>query len=359
MPDLLRAPKRIVVRCPNWVGDLVMCTPALRSLRRRFPEAHISAIVKPSLRPVIRHLPLLDDIIEYEPRGRDRGLRAYLRFVRRLRDGRFDMGIAFTSSFSSAQLLLLAGIPVRVGYSRNLRGWMLTHRKQPQRRRGRIVPVNKVMMDLGLCELLGCDSSDTRPQLDPGAEAAARVDDLCGSCGVRPEDAIVVMVPGATFGPSKCWKQEYFAQVADRLIEAYGAKIFLAAGPGELPIARTIQRLMRRTPVDLGDRILPLDELMALIKRSALVITNDTGPRHFAVAFDRPVVVIMGSTDPRHTDCNLDKTVVLQEQVACGPCHLRQCPTDHRCMTRITPDRVYAAAAAMLDHYHGTQRETA
>ncbi|MCX8044323.1 MAG: lipopolysaccharide heptosyltransferase II [Desulfobacterota bacterium] len=345
-------PRRILLRLPNWVGDLVMCTPALRSIRHRYPSAHISAIVKPSLTSIIKNSPFIDQIIEYEPKGRDQGIYRYIRFIMTLRKQHFDIGIAFTSSFSSAQLLFLAGIPIRVGYDRNLRGWMLTHRKMPLRNHGRIVPMNKVDLDLGLCELLGCTDLNPRPELYPGPQAIDEADRLLQRHGIKPHDIFIVIIPGATYGPSKCWKREYFAQVADALIDEYDAKIIFAAGPGELPIVQDIIRFMNHRPIGIDDTVLPLDTLMALVQRCTIMITNDTGPRHFAVAFDKPVVVIMGSTDPRHTDCNLEKSVVLQEQVPCGPCHLRRCPIDHRCMALITPDRVLAAARKMIEDYY-------
>jgi len=344
-------PPSILIRAPNWVGDVVMCTPALRSIRQRFPQARISVLIKPSLKGVLEKFPHIDEIIEWDPKGRHKGLKKYLAFVGMLRKRRFAMGIAMTSSFSSAQLLFLAGIPVRVGYSRNLRGFLLTHRKKPLRKSGRIVPVNKVVMDLGLAELVGCTDLGTKPELGIGPAAARRVEKFFFDQGISAADFLVCIIPGATFGPSKCWKEEYFARVSDGLVRRYQAKILVLPGPGELPIARRITGLMQEKPVDMGDTIVPLDELIALISRCGLLVTNDTGPRHFGVAFDKPVVVIMGSTDSRHTDCNLEKTIVLQETVGCGPCHLRACPTDHRCMTLITPDRVLAAAAELIEKY--------
>ena len=345
------SPRSILIRAPNWVGDVVMCTPALRSLRKRFPQARISLLIKPSLRKVLENFPHIDEIIEWDPRGRHRGLKNYISFVRMLRQRRFDLGIAMTSSFSSAQLLFLAGIPVRAGYSRNGRGFLLTHTKNPQREKGRIVPVNKVEMDLGLCGLLGCADLSTKTELCASAEARGWADNFYTKRGIAAADCVVCIVPGATFGSSKCWKEDYFARVCDELIKQCGAKIIVLPGPGELPIARSIIGCMQEKPVDMGDTIVPLDVLMALISRCSLLITNDTGPRHFGVAFDRPVVVIMGSTDSRHTDCNLEKTIILQEQVECGPCHRRVCPTDHRCMTRITPEKVLAAAREMIEKY--------
>ncbi len=344
-------PPSILIRAPNWVGDVVMATPALRSIRRRFPRARITVLIKPSLRRILENFPHIDEIIEWDPRGRHKGLKNYLAFVRMLRKRHFAMGIAMTSSFSSAQLLFLAGIPVRVGYSRNLRAFLLTHTKKPLRKKGRIVPVNKVVMDLGLCQLVGCADLSTKTELGISRQAESWVDTFFREQGLAAADFLVCIIPGATFGPSKCWKEEYFAQVCDGLVRRHRAKILILPGPGELPIAQGIIGRMRENPVDMGTTIVPLDVLIALISRCRLLVTNDTGPRHFGVAFDKPVVVIMGSTDSRHTDCNLEKTIVLQETVDCGPCHLRVCPTDHRCMTLITPDRVLAAAAELIEKH--------
>ena len=148
------------------------------------------------------------------------------------------------------------------------------------------------------------------------------------------------------------YNQDFFARLADEVIRLFGAKILILPGPGELPIVQGIKAEMKEHVIDMGDKIVPLNILMALIRRCSLLITNDTGPRHFGVAFDKPVIVIMGPTDPRHTDCNLEKTIVLQEAVDCGPCHLRQCPTDHKCMRLITPEHVLEATSQMFERYN-------
>ena len=345
-------PLKIVIRCPNWVGDLVMCTPALRALRHHFTGAHISVMVKPSLRPVIENLLFFDEIIEYEPRGRDRGMKKYLSCINRLKRKQFDLGILLPHSFSSALVFYLASIPQRVGYSRNARGWMLTHCLEPFRERGKIVPVHMVKLYLTMCKTLGCQELDEHVELKTSASADSWVDGYFADQGIVPGDLTIVMIPGATFGSSKCWGVSYFARVADTLIREYGARILIAPGPGEVGIAQSIKQAMEETSIDRGDTVLPLDLLMALIKRCSLLISNDTGPRHFGVAFDKPVIVIMGPTDPRYTDYNLDKTVVIREAVDCAPCHLKECPSDHRCMTRITPEKVLAAARDVIVKYN-------
>ncbi len=162
---------------------------------------------------------------------------------------------------------------------------------------------------------------------------------------------VVLMVPGAAYGSSKCWEPASFGRVADHLIDRYSCKVLIVPGPEEGSIARAIQSTMRNTPVVLADPIVPLDILMAIIQSSSLVISNDTGPRHFAVAFGKPVVVIMGPTDPRYTHLDFDKTIILRENMDCSPCQLKVCPRDHRCMTAITPERVIEASEYLIRRY--------
>ena len=157
-----------------------------------------------------------------------------------------------------------------------------------------------------------------------------------------------MVTPGANFGSSKLWPPEHFASACDALAERRELSVVLAPGPGEEPIAAAIAERMKRPLLNLIDPPTTLAELVALIDESCLVLTNDTGPRQIAVALDRPVVVVMGPTDPRHTQHLLERQRVLREGVECSPCHLKICPIDHRCMTRLRPERVVAAAEDLL-----------
>ena len=127
-----------------------------------------------------------------------------------------------------------------------------------------------------------------------------------------------------------------------------GLRAILAPAPAEVELARDVIGRMQSEAVLLGEPPIGLGQLVALVASAALVLTNDTGPRHIAVAFDRPVVVVMGPTDPRHTAYQLERQRVLREPVECSPCHLKSCPIDHRCMTRLAPERVVAAAEELL-----------
>ena len=347
----VRHRQRILVRCPNWVGDLVMATPALKAIRTGFPQAHITWLVKSHVKGIIEPLPLHDEIIEYDDPHDHRRTVGLLSCSLRLRREKYDLAVVLPNSFSSALMVFLAGIKRRVGYSREARGFMLTDPLSPPRDGSRIVPIPMVEYYLKITDSLRCPRPSSLPELAVSPLTQQIAKDLLTRMGANEKRLLITLIPGAAYGSSKCWKPEYFAHVADHLIDKHPCHLLIAPGPGEVRIAKDIEGMMHNKPIILADPVVPLDVLMAVIRSSGLVISNDTGPRHFAVAFQKPVVVIMGPTDPRYTNLNLEKTVVLRENLDCSPCHLKVCPRDHRCMTAITPDRVIEASERLLGRF--------
>jgi len=164
-----------------------------------------------------------------------------------------------------------------------------------------------------------------------------------------PEGARLLLVtPGAAFGSSKLWPPEHFARACDALARSHGLLPVIAPAPGEVAIAREVAARTTPPALVIAQPEATLAELKALVARASLLLTNDTGPRQIAIALGRPAVVVMGPTDPRHTAHHLERQRVLREEVACSPCHHRVCPIDHRCMTRLAPERAVAAAAELL-----------
>jgi len=343
--------KRILVRCPNWVGDVVMATPVFRCIRENYPDAYIAAVVKSYCAGVLAGVPWVDEVVAYDPGGAHRGLLGYWRFAKTLRERRFDFTVLLPHSFSSAWMAFLGGAKRRVGYDRGDRWWLLTAGFRPPREEGQWMPVPKTQLYLDLCRHLGLTVGSPRTKLFVSSDERRRAEELLQSHGVTPDRPVVVLNPGAKFGSSKCWPPERFARVSDLMVDAYDCASVVTCGPGEESIGQAIEAAAERPLVSLSPADVPLTVLKAIIARCSLLITNDTGPRHFGVALDKPVVVIMGSTDPRHTACNLEKTIVVREDVECGPCHLKTCPTDHRCMTLITPERVLQAAEELMEKW--------
>jgi heptosyltransferase-2 len=341
----LAKPERILVRAPNWVGDVVMATPALRALKKAHPQARITVEARPFLRDLVDGLPYVDEFLP-DP---GKSFAALRERVRGLRERRFDWALILPASHSSALAPFLAGIPLRVGYSRDLVRRAMIHRAlQPYTEDGRRVPNSMIERYLEVTRAVGCE--DDGRELDVPLPEVARE-----SLAARLEAAeaakgepLLLAVPGANYGSSKLWPAEHFASACDELARRRGFLTVIAPGPGEEPLAHAIQDAMRTRAVVLEEPPTSLAELAALTERSSLVLTNDTGPRHIAVALGVPTVVVMGPTDPRHTAHLLERQRVVREDVDCGPCGLKLCPTDHRCMTRIEPERVVVAAEELL-----------
>lgn len=339
---------RILVHCPNWVGDLVMATPALRAIRENNPGSHIALMVRPQIRQVIEGLPFGDEIIEYDSKLLHRTLKQKVSVSKILKRWGFGLSIILPNSFSSAAISFLAGIPHRVGYDTNWRGFLLTQAIPEPKKDGHVIPIAMVDRYLNICKHLQYAISSPKTTLCFSNGTRRLVDNLYREWGVDRSRSLISLIPGASFGSSKCWPPENFARVGDVLIEKYDAQVLIIPGPGEEEIAGRIESYMRHRPVNRVREIIPLEFLKAIIDDSALVVTNDTGPRHFAVAFGSPAVVIVGPTDPRYTAYELEQTEILREELDCTPCHLKVCPTDHRCMKNISVDRVIKACEKFL-----------
>lgn len=321
-----------------------MATPALRALRRAEPQAEIVLGGRAWAGELLAGVGSFDGFV-CEPRG---GLRTTLAHARDLKRRGFDWAVLLPDSVRSALGPFLARIPLRVGYARDaLRRALLTRALAPPLTpEGDRRPVSMIERYLEIVRALGCGDAGRELELAIRPAAAERVQKRLAREGVAAEELLVVC-PGARFGASKLWPPESFARACDLLAE-HGLLTVLAPGPGEEEIAGAIAARMQARAVALLDPVIPLPELAALIGRARLLLVNDTGPRQMAVALGTPVVTVMGPTDPRHTQHLMERQRVLREDVECSPCHRKTCPIDHRCMTRLRPERVVAAARELL-----------
>jgi heptosyltransferase-2 len=202
---------------------------------------------------------------------------------------------------------------------------------------------------LALAGYLGASQSDTTMELFTSPEDETAIDRLLSQWGLDSDRGILVLHPGGGFGPSKRWPPERFAHVADVLSERFNLAVAISAGPSEHDVAQAVQDSMNRPAVNLVPKNISIGQLKVLLRRSRLMISNDTGPRHFAVAFGVPVVTIFGSTDPAWTDTFFDGERIVRAQVDCGPCQKKTCKQDHRCMELVTPEMVLASAEELLN----------
>jgi heptosyltransferase-2 len=336
--------KRILVRGPNWIGDAVMCEPAIAAVRRLFPQAELTLLVKPAVAELFTGHPALSQVLVYEDRGRHAGLTGKWRLANALRRGRFDLAILFQNAFEAALLAFLAGIPRRYGYAADGRRLLLS---DPVPRPGRSAITHQVEYYLGMLRPLGCDERATAPRLALFHEEEAAMAGRLAESGISGAELLIGLNPGSTYGVAKRWLPERFAETADRLAGQFGAKVLIVGARGEEPLAQALAGRIRATTVVLSGKT-SVRELMAAVKRCAVFITNDTGPMHIAAVFGVPVVAVFGPTDWRATAPFGTGHALVRQPVDCSPCLLRECPIDHRCMTRVTVDEVYQAAVVQL-----------
>jgi heptosyltransferase-2 len=342
---------KILVRATNWVGDAIMSIPALKALRARWADAEIVVLARPWVGALYQGQGFADRVLAFDsdPRGR-------VRFSGRpaassLSEERFDVALLFPNSFASAWLSWRAGIPERIGYARDGRSMLLT-KAIPVPRAGEL-PAHESYYYLELLRraewiksLNTADVTEIRLRIEPGAIASAQ--SKLSAAGARFGKPWLAFAPGAAYGSAKCWPADRFSELADRLIAEFDVDVILFGTASERDIAERIAARMRHRPVNLAGQT-PIGELPALFAACRLFIGNDSGAMHVAAASGLPVVAIFGSTDPEGTAPVTPRRTIVRRPVSCSPCFLRQCPVDHRCMTRVEVDAVHAAAQDWLE----------
>jgi heptosyltransferase-2 len=342
--------KRILVRGPNWLGDAVMCEPALRGLRKLFPDAQIALLVKPAVADLFVGHPALTRVLTYDTKGRHAGLSGKWALAGQLRRQGFDLAVLFQNAFEAAFLTFLAGVPRRYGYATDGRSLLLS---DPVAAPDRRTLVHQVHYYWELLKPLGLTGDPSAPELVVFPEEEQAMAGRFAQGGLTATDVVVGINPGSTYGGAKRWLPERFAEVTEQLCRTIResreqqASVVIFGAKGEEQLGREIAaRLSSRSLILSGATT--IRELMAAVKRCAMLLTNDTGPMHIASAFQVPVVAIFGPTDWRTTSPFGSAHTIVRQPVDCAPCLLRECPIDHRCMTRVTVDQVYDAATKQL-----------
>lgn len=335
---------RILVVLPNWFGETLFVTPFLRALRAFSPNAWIATLGWPQCRAVLLHNPRVNKLLEYDERGAHRGPVGKWRLIRSLRRQRFDCAFILRRSLSRSLLLMLAGVPRRVGFANAKSGWLLTHRVTPSS-----APVHKAFTYVPLLEALGASAPrgfyDYIVHDTERAAAARLLDERPGAEG----GPLVIVHPGANW-LHKRWPADRFAALADRLIADRGAHILVTGSPDDAPLADDIKRKMRHAPTILAGRT-TLRELAVLLEQAQVVISNDTGVLHIAAALGRPVVALYGPTSPALTGPlgEPERMIVLHHPDCCPeiPCFAPDRPP-HPGMDSISVEEAYAAAVKLL-----------
>lgn len=349
----------IALFLPNWIGDVIMATPAVRALWQHFAQARLLAVCRPYVAEVVEGSPWIDDIVTLDRVGPWRG--RWPNVAWQLRRANIDLAVLFPNSFRSAWVAWLAACGRRIGFDRYCRGLFLTDRLEAQRdTHGRYKP-SPIIDDYNrLARATGCPEPGHRMELFTTEANERAADDVWHKFDLGQARELVCLNPGAAFGAAKHWAVDNFARLAQDLHENRGSHVVVLCGPSERDMARRIVQLAARPCVhSIADESLSIGLSKALVRRCNLLVTTDSGPRHFAAAFDRPVVTLFGPTHIAWTESYYAKAVHLQKQVPCGPCQQRVCPLDHRCMTELSPKEVFAAVNELMARQArlGTERK--
>ncbi len=341
MPSLL-------VRATNWIGDAVMCIPALREVRRAHPGWKVTVLARAWVAELYAREPFCDEVIVYERQGAHRGLLGRERLAKQLREAGFDRAILLQNAFDAAWLAWRAGIPERIGYARDGRGLLLTDRVcVPQAGE---IPAHQRFYYLELLRRSGLirrlpDQADSRFE---NLGDLRRQGILQWKRRELPSGPWIGVSPGAAFGTAKRWLPEGFASAARELAALLGAYVAVFGSRSESEVAARVAAAAGSRSTSLAGRT-SLAEYLELASTCSLYLTNDSGSMHCAAALGVPTVAVFGATAPEATGPAAPWARVVREPVDCAPCLQRECTVPgHPCMARVSAGRVVREARSLL-----------
>jgi heptosyltransferase-2 len=333
-------PMKIVVRAPNWVGDSVLALPAMKTIKRNYPESEIWVAARAWIKDLFSMSDIFAGTISL-PEPRD--MKNLQVSARRLRDSCFDLGILFTNSFASALVFYLARIPQRWGYKKDGRGLLLTKGIPVQSEEN---PVHQIHYYLDLLTGLGLQEFPEEHSLPIDQREKTLTEEWLESQNIQIQRPLIIINPGAYYGSAKRWPAEKYAELASLLQSKIRAQVLIIGSAEEMPLAEAISsRMSERPHILAGTSLL---RLVALLSFADLFVTNDSGPMHLANFLKIPLVALFGPTEPDRTGPYQQPAMVIHKEAPCWPCSYRQCPFDHRCMMDISPEEVLEACQKLL-----------
>ena len=328
--------KRLLIFNVNWLGDVLFSTAAIRNLRRNFPDSFIASIIPSRCYPILKDNPYLDELIIFDEKDRHKSPLAKLNFIKLLKRKKFDAVYLLHRSLTRALICKLAGIKEIIGHNTSKRGFLLTKKINPPKRDS----LHRIDYYLNIIEKAGLRVEDRYLDFVFNQEDMDFVEEFLKKHEVTKSDFLVALNPGGNWMPKR-WPKEYWAQLADKLIEDFQAKVIISGGPKDLPLVLDIKVMMKHKPV-IACGVFSIKQLGALAKIADLFITADTGPLHIANSVGaQEIIALFGPTSIEITGpYPLKNVTVLQKDLGCKiPCYELKCK-DNRCMKAITPDDV-------------------
>lgn len=327
-------PQNILVRMPNWIGDLIMATPVLTDLRRAFPKASITAMCRSPLSDLLKKDEAIDELFCFTKPKNGFERREQRDIIAKIQAGKYETGILLTHSFSSAWWFWQGKVKRRIGFSAHFRKVLLTDPLTfPKEKEHEVITYKRVLGPLGV------PISQTAPRLFVSPEEVEESKQLLHQRGFVKGSRLIGINPGAAYGSAKCWPPERFKALAMRLLLETDAYIVFFGDATTAPMVKEIAQGLPEKVIDLAG-VTSLRELACIIKDCDVLVTNDSGPMHIGAAFGVPLVAIFGSTDDQLTGPYGQAHNVINKRVKCSPCFKRVCPIDFACMKQIDVDEV-------------------
>jgi heptosyltransferase II len=341
---------KIGIFLPNWLGDLVMATPMLRALRRHFgSEVRLIGIMRPYLADVLGGTSWLDEQWYFNPRAKQSEI-SHWAVIRRMRRERLDVALLLPNSLRTALVARLGGAKERIGYCRYGRGPLLTRKLHSPHVHGLLTPGPTVDCFLRLSEALGCPAESRRLELATVPEDERSADLVWSRLGLRQDGRVMALNCGGAFGSAKTWPAEHAAALANRVAAELDYDVLVMCGPKERRDARkVVQQAAHPRVFSMADQPMDLGTSKACIRRARLMVSTDSGPRHVAAAFGKPVVTLYGSMPPTFGENPTVLAIDLRLEMECIGCQNRVCPLGHhKCMRDLTPNMVFAEVAKLV-----------
>lgn len=333
--------ERILIVNVNWIGDTLFSTPFIRAVREAYPDSYIACLLHPRCKEMLDLNPRLNEIIIYDEEGKHRGLAGKIKLIADLRRKKFDTAFLLHRSFTKALIIFLAGIKERIGYPTKRRAMLLTKTVDDPAEE-----LHKVEYFLNIARASGVMPKNKSYEFFINDSDKRFISDLLKRSGISEKNKVIVLCPGGNWDPKR-WPKERFAELADILSEKFGAQIVISGSDKDVKLAEAIKGMMKRDPIITAGKT-TLKQLGALFLRSSLVIANDTGPMHLAVAMKAKTIALFGPTSPDITGPYGESCykVISKNETCDVPCYDFTC-SDNSCMAAIKVADVLKEASSM------------
>ena len=338
--------KNILIVRTDRLGDVVLTTPAIAALRCAYPKAKISILISPSTREIVEGNPNIDEILIDDRKGSHNGFLGFWRLVREIKNKKFDVAFVYHTKKRTNLICFISRIPQRIGYQNDKFGFLLTQKIPDTRPLGN---KHEAQYCLDVLKAVGIENENKKPVIVVKKEFEAWADRFLYDHGLSREEKLVAIHPGASC-ISKRWIPERFGEVADQIISLHHCKVVLVGASENKPIVTNLLSRMKNKVIDATGQT-SVGQMAAILKRCQLLISNDSGPVHVAVALGVPVISIFGRNQaglsPMRWGPLGDKDIVLHKEVGCPVCLAHNCQINFKCLDEIKTSEVLEAVDSL------------